>query len=121
MDWRHKAACQDEDPELFFWSGKETAEANQRQIAAAKAVCRLCPVRTECLEWALKTGQDDGVWGGASVEERRTLRALRRVRQAWIARHGRESAEELIDVQTVAQSLTDIVCICYRIHQRLCF
>lgn len=72
MDWRHRAACRDEDSELFFPLGKgATAEAQERK---AKAVCARCPVRDDCLNWALETGQDGGVWGGTSEDERRALR-----------------------------------------------
>jgi WhiB family transcriptional regulator, redox-sensing transcriptional regulator len=42
MDWRHRAACLEEDPELFFPIG-ETGPARE-QIAEAKAVCVGCPV-----------------------------------------------------------------------------
>ena len=55
MDWRHRAACRDEDPELFFPIGN-TGPA-LLQIEEAKAVCRRCDVR-ECLQWALESGQD---------------------------------------------------------------
>ena len=69
MDWRHRAACLDEDPELFFPIGN-TGPALQ-QIEDAKAVCRRCPVVDTCLTWALDTGQDAGVWGGLSEDARR--------------------------------------------------
>lgn len=46
-------------------------------IEAAKAVCRGCRVREDCLDFALATHQDDGIWGGRSEEERRELRATR--------------------------------------------
>jgi WhiB family transcriptional regulator, redox-sensing transcriptional regulator len=46
--------------------------------ADAKAVCRTCPVRVPCLDFAMATNQDAGVWGGTSEEERRALRAARR-------------------------------------------
>ena len=70
MDWRHRAACRDEDPELFFPIG--TSGPALLQVEQAKAVCRRCSVTDECLQWALETGQDAGVWGGMSEEERRT-------------------------------------------------
>jgi WhiB family redox-sensing transcriptional regulator len=76
MDWVHRARCKDEDPELFFPIG--TTGPAALQIAAAKAICMQCEVRTECLEWAMATGQDAGVWGGLSEEERRGLRRARR-------------------------------------------
>ena len=44
------------------------------QIAEAKSVCRRCPVVSECLTWALESGQDAGVWGGMSEDERRALK-----------------------------------------------
>lgn len=72
MDWRHKAACKSEDPELFFPVG-DTGPA-LLQIAEAKAVCRRCPVQAQCLNWALTSGQDFGVWGGLSETERRAVR-----------------------------------------------
>jgi len=72
MDWRHGAACLDEDPELFFPIGN-TGPALV-QIEAAKAVCAQCDVGAECLQWALRTHQDHGVWGGLSEDERRALR-----------------------------------------------
>ena len=71
MDWRHRAACLDEDPELFFPIGN-TGPA-LLQIEEAKQVCRRCDVRDACLQWALEAGQDHGVWGGLSEDERRAL------------------------------------------------
>ena len=71
--WRDRAACIGEDPELFFPDGN-TGPA-LRQTAEAKAVCRRCDVAEMCLSWALDTGQDAGVWGGLSEDERRALKA----------------------------------------------
>ena len=72
MDWRHRAACRDEDPELFFPIGN-TGPALM-QIEEARAVCHRCEVVDECLKGALETGQDAGVWGGLSEDERRALK-----------------------------------------------
>ncbi|MGW3633562.1 WhiB family transcriptional regulator [Streptomyces sp. NPDC005122] len=71
-NWRESAACRTVDPDLFFPIGS-TGPALP-QVEEAKAVCRRCPVRDECLRWALDTGQTIGVWGGTSENERRTLR-----------------------------------------------
>jgi WhiB family redox-sensing transcriptional regulator len=81
-EWRLEASCRSTDPDLFFPVGT-TGDAIS-QIEAAKAVCRTCPVRLQCLEFALATNQDSGVWGAASEEERRALRKqrLQRRRQA---------------------------------------
>lgn len=72
MDWRHRAACLDEDPELFFPIGNTGPALHQ--IEQAKAVCHRCPVLQTCLKWALESGQDAGIWGGLSEDERRALR-----------------------------------------------
>jgi len=72
MDWRDRSACLDEDPELFFPIGN-TGPAIL-QIEEAKQVCRRCEVREQCLQWALEAGQDHGVWGGLSEDERRALK-----------------------------------------------
>ncbi|MFM9812817.1 WhiB family transcriptional regulator [Streptomyces scabiei] len=83
MDWRHQASCRVEDPELFFPIG-DTGPA-LLQIEEAKAVCRRCPVIERCLQWALESGQEAGVWGGLSEAERRSIRrrsARQRARQA---------------------------------------
>ena len=71
--------CRDEDPELFFVTGPGQASAHQ--LEAAKAVCRRCPVAAACGEWALSTGQDFGVWGGLSEDERRAVRRARPARR----------------------------------------
>jgi WhiB family redox-sensing transcriptional regulator len=85
MDWRHRAICRDEDPELFFPVG--TSGPALLQIAEAKTVCRRCPVVTECLTWALESGQDAGVWGGMSEDERRALKR-RNARTRGLLRRG---------------------------------
>jgi WhiB family redox-sensing transcriptional regulator len=72
MDWRHLAACREEDPELFFPIG--TTGPALLQIEQAKAVCQDCSVIGDCLSWALESGQDSGVWGGLAEEERFALK-----------------------------------------------
>lgn len=71
MSWRARAICRDENPELFFPHG--THGAARAQLAAAKYVCSSCPVREDCLSWAMDNGEIDGVWGGTSEDERRDL------------------------------------------------
>jgi WhiB family redox-sensing transcriptional regulator len=75
MDWRHDAACRDEDPELFFPVG--TSGPALLQVTEAKSVCHRCTVASDCLAWALASGQDAGVWGGMSEDERRALKRRR--------------------------------------------
>lgn len=71
-NWRHDALCRNEDPEIWFPVG--TSGPALLQVAEAKAICARCPVREQCLNWALVTGQVDGVWGGLSEDERRALK-----------------------------------------------
>jgi WhiB family redox-sensing transcriptional regulator len=80
LDWRDRAACLAEDPELFFPVGS-TGPAAQ-QIALAKAVCARCPVVESCLSWALYVGEQEGVWGGTSPDERARLLRARPLDQA---------------------------------------
>lgn len=72
MDWRHHAACRDEDPDLFFPTGS-TAPIGL-ELDRAKAVCAGCPVRQPCLQWAVLHDQPGGVWGGLTESERGVLR-----------------------------------------------
>jgi WhiB family redox-sensing transcriptional regulator len=71
-DWRDGAACRHADPELFFPDG--TLGPAARQADQARQVCRACPVRRECLDFALRQGLAFGIWGGATGEERRGMR-----------------------------------------------
>jgi hypothetical protein len=70
--WRDRAACRDTDPELFY-PAAESGPTRHAQVAAAKAVCARCPVRTECLTEALAR-IPYGIAGGLTEHERRRLR-----------------------------------------------
>ena len=76
--WRDHALCRDTDPELFFPIG--TTGLALVAIDRAKQVCAECEVRVECLDFALETNQDSGIWGGLSEEERRAIRRERAAR-----------------------------------------
>lgn len=67
--WMAQAKCRGADPSEYFPSDGVGVERIQR-------VCTGCPVRAECLEYALRHRIEHGVWGGASERERR--RILRR-------------------------------------------
>lgn len=74
--WREQAACSGSDNELFFPVGED-----EEVVAPAKAICAACPVKEDCLQYALATNQTEGVWGGMSAPERRRLRRRIRDRQ----------------------------------------
>ena len=74
-DWREVALCRNTSPELFFPVGN-TGNALD-SISIAKTVCHRCTAEQECLEYAISSNQDSGVWGGRSEEERREIRRQR--------------------------------------------
>jgi WhiB family redox-sensing transcriptional regulator len=59
MTWRDRAACLDEDPELFFPVGNIGPEL--LHIEKARAVCHRCEVAQTCLNWAVESRQQEGV------------------------------------------------------------
>ena len=79
-DWRDHALCRSTDPELFFPVGT-TGPALVTQ-AHAKKVCFQCTVQQECLDYALETHQDSGIWGGLTEDERRSIRRQRTAARA---------------------------------------
>ncbi|MFN2607698.1 MAG: WhiB family transcriptional regulator [Acidimicrobiales bacterium] len=66
-DWRAAAACRTADTSLFFPESDDEA-------GPAKAICASCPVREDCLGFALANRQEQGVWGGLTEAERRRMR-----------------------------------------------
>lgn len=69
QDWRASGRCASTDPDLFFAVGaKEHREA--------KTICRGCPVRAQCLSYAMEAPIDHGIWGGLTERERRRHRRL---------------------------------------------
>jgi WhiB family redox-sensing transcriptional regulator len=74
MNWDEEASCRSVDPEVFF------PDRQGDHATMAKAICRGCPVRMQCLEFALDARLDHGVWGGMTEYERRSLRRSRQRR-----------------------------------------
>ncbi|MDQ1174188.1 WhiB family redox-sensing transcriptional regulator [Microbacterium testaceum] len=65
--WVADAACTQMDPDAFFPDrGDSTVDA--------RLICRSCPVQAECLEYALRMNETDGIWGGKSPRERSAIR-----------------------------------------------
>ena len=69
--WRQQGACRGLDPSIFYPLDDEDAEP-------AKEVCAVCPVQVACLEHALGTREKEGIWGGATERERRSIIRQRR-------------------------------------------
>ena len=70
LEWRMLGACRGLDASLFYPDEDDTADE-------AKLVCEHCSVRVACLDYALATNQDSGIWGGLSEDERRDIRRQR--------------------------------------------
>lgn len=69
--WIAGALCAQTDPEAFYpEKGGSTKDA--------KAICSMCAVRSQCLEYAMEMGERFGIFGGLSAHERRRLKAARR-------------------------------------------
>ncbi|MFD3558057.1 WhiB family transcriptional regulator [Streptomyces sp. NPDC058686] len=75
------AACREADPALFFPT-TPAGEHQDSQVAAAKTLCRGCPMRQACLTHALEFSEGEGIWGGFTSRERRRLRVLAARRRA---------------------------------------
>ena len=74
VDWQTQAACRGADANLFFApTHQETKEERTAREAQAKSVCASCPVREQCLTFALTTRESHGIWGGLNEGERRHL------------------------------------------------
>ena len=67
-EWRLRARCRNTEPATFFAFSEDLSAP-----LAAKEICSICPVRQECLAYALSTRQPYGVWGGLTAGERRRL------------------------------------------------
>lgn len=70
--WQYRAACEGK-PRLFFVADAN-APADDPIWAEAKAICAGCPVRLDCLDYAMRNRETDGVWGGLDPAQRRKLR-----------------------------------------------
>ncbi len=85
-EWMESAACRDTDPEMFFPIG--TTGASVDQINRAVAICSVCEALDACLNFALRTNQEFGVWGGYAEDDRR------RLRKRWLAERRRRATDK---------------------------
>lgn len=69
MSWRGEAACRGMGFDRFFPSNQGDKEQREAAEAEAKAICKRCPVKIECYEWAKENGEV-GIWGEATEVER---------------------------------------------------
>jgi len=70
MAWEELAACAGMDTEMFFpGDGNRRKTKERERMRKARAVCAGCPVKPECLEFAIRT-RSTGIWGGLTEKER---------------------------------------------------
>ncbi len=69
--WQRRAACHSLTSLFFAAGSSDIARWDQER---AKAVCQVCPVREECLQFALESDEAYGIWGGLTSEERRACK-----------------------------------------------
>ena len=84
MRWQDGAACTGAAMLLFFGPDGETQAEREARESEAKAVCASCPVRAECLAYALSHSVRHGLWGGLNEAER-SVERRRRARRATAA------------------------------------
>jgi WhiB family redox-sensing transcriptional regulator len=85
-NWRAASACLNADPDMFF-----PVTAASKQISLALRICKGCAVRQHCLDFAMRSGEKDGIWGGTTPEER--IRARRASNRRLSVRARRAAAE----------------------------
>jgi WhiB family transcriptional regulator, redox-sensing transcriptional regulator len=75
LSWRDQAACRRTDPGLWYpsFNAREVSPLERRRVSDAKAVCAGCPVREQCLVYAMDCTIWTGIWGGLTERERRNL------------------------------------------------
>ena len=74
--WQLRAACRGPHADLFYPPASfERKDEKEGREAQAKAICRACAVRRECLDYAIRIREPHGIWGGTTEGERRVLLA----------------------------------------------
>lgn len=75
--WQPVALCRGSHSHLFFPpSSAERKDERERREMRAKSICNICPVNTECLDYALTIREPYGIWGGLTETERRSMHTL---------------------------------------------
>lgn len=85
-NWYMESACLGKGSEMFFADTGNKRECLKKE-AAAKNLCRQCPVAAECLLFAMQNGEIYGIWGSFSPKERSTIKTLFKDINLNICRH----------------------------------
>ena len=74
--WQDRAACKGPQSRVFFPpSHLERKDEREAREQRAKAICATCPVRIECLDYAIEIREPHGIWGGLNELERKAVLA----------------------------------------------
>lgn len=79
-EWQESAACRGAASTQFYSPSGERGPSRRKREAQARRICAGCPVRAECAKFAMEIGEEHGIWGGTTSQERIAL--LRRPRSA---------------------------------------
>lgn len=72
--WQVKASCRGPQAAVFFPpSHSERKDERLARERAAKAICKTCPVRRDCLDYAIRIREPHGIWGGLNEVERKQV------------------------------------------------
>ncbi len=93
--WRELAACRGAHLEVFFPERGESA-------VPARQVCAACPVRQQCLDYAITNRIVHGIWGGLTERERRALRSL------WVRASRRERDRAILATEAAGYTTAAI-------------
>lgn len=108
-DWQKAGSCYGRGTQLWFPPrGTPTAK-----IVEAKRICKTCPIKQQCLDYALWHGDRTGIWGGKTEKERRNLRfgstvlrpqRRKRITTQWSQTHDKETTpNKVVDKLTDAK------------------
>lgn len=70
--WTDQAACAGTNPDMWFRDEHESTSYRE-----ARTICNACSVRTECLNWALETKTEHGLFGGLTARQRKDVLSRR--------------------------------------------
>jgi WhiB family transcriptional regulator, redox-sensing transcriptional regulator len=77
VNWHERALCAEFNPEMWFPDKGSTAMARDAKQVCGSAEMPSCPVREQCLEYALTHNMQDGIWGGMAPRERKNYKRAR--------------------------------------------
>lgn len=103
--WRQKAKCRGLDPSLFF-----PERGDNSTLSQAKKICSDCPVKLDCLRYAVENREEFGVWGEMTVKGFRKLRRQMDATGEWpfSADESEPTDEELEELEGVIAGLWEI-------------